>query len=145
MSLISLQADILTEGTHHFMKEISTKPTLLLVDDEAPVRDFIQMLLEGEGYQILTAVNGRDALETYNRFQSEIAMVISDIHMPNMNGEQLFSELKSRNPSLKLIAISGYAFTHKKEGISDENEIAFIAKPFSIDVLLEQVATMLLN
>jgi len=143
MSLISLQADILTEGTYRFMEESVTKPTLLLVDDEVPVREFIQMLLEGEGYQILTADDGKTALDVYDKFQSEIELVISDMNMPHIDGEQLFFELKNRNPALKFIAISGYIQQDKIDQLNLNESVKIITKPFSIDVLLKQVATSL--
>lgn len=143
MSLISLQADILTEGIFCNMEEVALKPTFLVVDDEEQVRDFIQLLLEGEGYQILTAENGQVALEIYEHFQSEIALVISDIHMPKMDGLQLFSEIKARNPSLTVILMSGFQVQNSAEKLGISDTITVIEKPFSIDILLEAVATVL--
>lgn len=143
MSLIALQAEILTKGNKNVYDLATTKQTILLVDDEESVRDFVQMLLEGEGYQVLVAANGVEALEIYDRFSSEIGLVVSDIKMPKMDGVALYKALSARNPEVKFLAISGFMIPEAFNQLTKWGLLDVIRKPFSIEVLIQKVEAIL--
>ncbi len=143
MGLIALQADILTKGKFGVSEKINLNSTILLVDDEKSVRDFLQMLLEGEGYQVLTAGNGEVALDVYSNYQSDIALVISDIKMPKMDGVALYRSLSEHNPKVKFIAVSGCLIPETINQLTTWGLIDVMRKPFSIETLLQKVEAML--
>jgi DNA-binding NtrC family response regulator len=80
---------------------------VLIVDDEESVRTYLQMTLEGEGYEVEVAINGREALALYEQQPADV--VITDIAMPEMTGFDLIVELTRRWAHIKVIAISGLA------------------------------------
>jgi len=80
---------------------------VLLVDDDALVRTLLQTTLEGEGYEVAVAINGREALALYEQKPADV--VITDIAMPEMSGFDLIVELTRRRADVKVIAISGLA------------------------------------
>lgn len=117
---------------------------ILVVEDEETVRQMIRRTLVLNGYQILTASNGLDALAIFEAHQ-EIDLVISDIIMPEMNGRELSERLKRLRPDLKILFMSGYTddvtMHHKIENAAT----GFIQKPFTIEALGQKVRAVLDN
>lgn len=115
---------------------------VLLVEDEAIVRDLARRVLEQHGYQVFQANNGQEALELLD-YQPEIRpdLLISDLVMPELGGPGLVRRLKQRWPDLKVLFISGY--TPGKEHI--EIDIPFLAKPFNSQKLMQLVSQLLLD
>lgn len=85
------------------------RETILLVDDEPEVRSLIQRLLRREGYIVLEAGNGADAMTLSAAFKSRIHLVISDLYMPGVGGMEVVKDLLGRRPDLKALFVSGYA------------------------------------
>jgi CheY-like chemotaxis protein len=82
-------------------------PTVLCVDDDAGIRELYQALLGRNGYQVIAASNGRNALRVFQSKEKVIDAVILDYEMPGMNGLELAAQLKGWQPSLPVIMISG--------------------------------------
>jgi DNA-binding NtrC family response regulator len=82
--------------------------TLLFVEDEPRQLQLMQSFLKGEGFAVLTARDGAEAVEVHRRFKDEIAVVILDLGLAKMNGWQAFQMMKKLNPQLKGILASGY-------------------------------------
>ena len=82
---------------------------ILLVDDEEYVRDLGKRILEHAGYTVITAANGKEALEIYAREQSNIALVVLDLIMPQMEGKKCLEELLKINPHVKVIVSTGHS------------------------------------
>ena len=82
--------------------------TILLADDEEPVRIITKRMLELYGFSVVVAEDGKKALELYQKHSADIVLVLTDIGMPEMDGYELFQELKKLNPGLPIIVISGY-------------------------------------
>ncbi len=143
MSLIALQADMLTKGISNVDEQEIPRRTILLVDDEESVREFVQMLLEGEGYQVLVAGDGEEALALYDQYQNEIELVVSDIKMPKMDGVALYKALSARDRHIRFIAVSGFMIPEALNQLTTWGLIDIIRKPFSIEVLLQKVEAML--
>jgi signal transduction histidine kinase/CheY-like chemotaxis protein len=89
--------------------------TILVAEDDEAVRDLSKSILGGLGYKIITASNGADALEIFRKRKDEIALVITDIVMPEMGGRELCREIKRIDPSARIIALSGYPLGEKIE------------------------------
>ena len=85
------------------------KPTILVVDDEKPIRDLIRLNLENEGYRVLEANDGREALEIALAPDSEVEILITDILMPYMNGKDLATRISSARPQIKVLFVSAYS------------------------------------
>lgn len=105
--------------------------TILLVEDEPDVLEVGRAMLAYLGYQVLTASDGHRALELYEKHQDEIALVISDAVMPEMEGKELFRALKAKNPDVKMVMITGYPMQTERDTaqLLDEGLINWVEKP----------------
>jgi signal transduction histidine kinase len=111
--------------------------TILLVEDEEPVRVFSAHALRNKGYNILEAENAEQAMKIYSSV-SKIDIVVSDVVMPGMNGNELVARLLRKNPELKVLLISGYTEDDLSLDIESDN-IRFLSKPFSLKQLVDSV------
>ncbi len=114
--------------------------TILVAEDEAAVRRLIRTLLHREGYTILEAANGREALEIVGSYPGPIHLVVSDVMMPELTGTALTQALQKAHPQLPVLLISGYTTS---EGIGDVDGAGtrFLGKPFTTGALTEAVRT----
>ena len=115
---------------------------ILLVDDEASLRDLGQEILTRYGYRVLPASSGEAALDIY-RQQEVIDLVILDVSMPGMGGGKCLSELLKVNPGAKVIISSGYSLDGPLKDILSSGASGFVAKPFSISNFLITVRQVL--
>ena len=107
--------------------------TILLVEDEAMVRAVAERALTRQGYQVLTANNGEEALELLEE-GAQIDLLISDVVMPTMDGPTLVRAARQKYPDLKILFMSGYAEEQLRKSI-DIDRISFLPKPFSVQQL----------
>jgi PAS domain S-box-containing protein len=117
--------------------------TLLLVDDEEFVRDLGKRILRRAGYKVITASNGKEALEIYGKARGEIKLVILDLLMPEMGGKECLRELHKIEPELKIVVASGFSSTTSVDESAELGARAFVSKPFRIEELLHQVRRIL--
>ena len=110
--------------------------TILLADDEPAVRSLIEAALSAEGYQVLAARNGYEALNVFDQRGADIDLVITDMCMPYIGGSELIAALQARRASLKCLCISSYA-AHAERGLP------LLQKPFSANELLRSVHAVL--
>ncbi|MDP8202217.1 MAG: response regulator [Candidatus Tenebribacter burtonii] len=119
--------------------------TILLVDDEESIRNFLSEILEEQGYKIIQAINGEEGVRKFKENKEEIHLLISDITMPKMNGLELVSKLRELKSDIKAIFISGNVDNDLiKEHISYPN-IGFLHKPFTYDSIISRVREILDN
>jgi two-component system cell cycle sensor histidine kinase/response regulator CckA len=111
---------------------------VLLVEDEEVVRNFAARALKRQGYKVLEAATGVEALEVMEKNKGKVDLVVSDVVMPEMDGPTLLKELRKRNPELKIIFVSGYPNDAFKASLGEE-EFAFLPKPFSLPQLAAKV------
>ncbi|HEX2189945.1 MAG TPA: response regulator [Longimicrobiaceae bacterium] len=116
-----------------------TKPTILVVDDEPEMRDVCRAALASEGYRVLQASDGVEALELLERHGSEIVLVVSDVVMPRMGGRELLWELSRRRPGLPVLLASGILNDPDASYGLEVAPAAFVAKPFDPRALLDAV------
>ncbi|QJB28224.1 PAS domain-containing hybrid sensor histidine kinase/response regulator [Limnospira fusiformis] len=110
---------------------------ILVVDDEEPIREITKASLESFQYQVLVASNGVEAIKIYRQYLEQIDCVVIDIMMPVMAGKTTIRELKSLNPQIKIVGISGYFSVDIAKDIAELGVDIFLAKPFTTQELLE--------
>jgi two-component system, cell cycle sensor histidine kinase and response regulator CckA len=113
--------------------------TILLVEDEEGLRKLNARGLATRGYTVLEAGNGVEAIEVLEKNGGEVDLVVSDVVMPEMDGPALFKELRTRNPGLKIIFVSGYAEEAFAKNLPPSGEYGFLPKPFTLKQLVAQV------
>jgi signal transduction histidine kinase len=117
--------------------------TILLVEDEEHVRLIAKAMLNKFGLTVLEAVNGKEALELYQRNATDITLVMTDIGMPVMDGYELFSRLKNLNNKLPIIISSGFGDAEVSSRIPIDDIAGLISKPYKFDQLREVLKTVL--
>ena len=91
------------------------------------------------GYTVLEAANGVEAIEVLEEQDGKIDLVVSDVVMPEMDGPTLLKELRTRNPELKVIFVSGYAEDAFEKSLPAGEQFSFVPKPFTLAQLVAQV------
>lgn len=119
--------------------DLTGQGTILLVEDEDPVRAVNARALAARGYTVLEAASGIEALEVMAGAADPVDLVVSDVVMPEMDGPTLLRELRKSHPDLKVIFVSGYAEDAFKKNLPDGEDFAFLPKPFSLKQLIETV------
>jgi CheY-like chemotaxis protein len=117
--------------------------TILLVEDDSAVLEVGRGMLAYFGYRVLLASNGRQALALYRERRNEIGLVLSDMVMPDMSGVELFNTLRSEDPELKMIIMSGYAPGENGAKLMAQGLAGWLQKPMSMKVLAETVSRAL--
>jgi CheY-like chemotaxis protein len=117
--------------------------TILVVEDEAAVRELIVRVLTAHGYQVLEAKDGPEALQVSGQHSDPIDLLLTDVVMPDMNGGELCEQLRNRRPEMRVLYISGYtdnAIAH--HGVLEPGT-NLLPKPFSMEGLLHTVRRVL--
>ncbi|MBK5265666.1 MAG: response regulator, partial [Alphaproteobacteria bacterium] len=117
--------------------------TILLVEDEDMVRSVAERALSRQGYKVLTATDGEEALEVLGRGEA-IDLMISDVVMPNMDGPTMVRQARKSFPDLPVLFMSGYAEEQLRKSIDIDN-VSFLPKPFSVTQLAEAARDALGN
>jgi PAS domain S-box-containing protein len=127
---------------------VSTKPLgggqhILVVDDEEDVRDLVADMLRDAGYQVTLCEDGEEAIRSYSQEWASIHLVLLDMVMPKLGGQDTFRALRQINPAVKALLSSGYSIDSEAQSILDEGVLGFIQKPFRRSELLTKVADVL--
>ena len=117
--------------------------TVLIVDDDASVRDTARLVLAREGYGILTASDGHTAIELMSTedVASKVCALLCDLEMPHVNGKELIDHFRMRFPTISIVVLSGASDEVYLEGIAQEGVCDWLRKPFTREILLEKVRT----
>ncbi len=114
--------------------------TILIADDEEAIRTYIREILEPEGFHLVEAADGLEAMEQLNRLGAGIGLVLADVQMPRMDGLTLGNAMSESHPTIPVLYISGYPLDFDTEHSARPlRPCAFLAKPFSPRLLLERV------
>ncbi len=117
--------------------------TILLVEDNEQMRNLARAILDRQGYEVLTASNGMEALTIPERHEGRIHLLLTDVVMPEMSGRDLSARILSRYPGIKVLYMSGYSENADGEGGMFDESLNFIQKPFSVRALAAKVREVL--
>ncbi len=117
----------------------SSGGTILLVDDDEVLTGVIREILESAGYQVLTAFNGREALEIYEAWRGDISLVMLDMIMPGMGGAETYRELRGMDPKVPVLIVSGYSLPDEIRDLLAQGCKGFLQKPFLIPELFNAI------
>jgi PAS domain S-box-containing protein len=117
--------------------------TILLADDEDGIRETVTRTLRRAGYTILAAANGADALDLAEHHPGLIHLLLSDVAMPGMRGDELAVHLLQRRPATRILFMSGYAGDLMRDHGTLEPGVTVLAKPFTANELLTAIRTMI--
>ncbi|HVO62153.1 MAG TPA: PAS domain S-box protein [Terriglobales bacterium] len=139
---VDQQADDL-EDVRPVEANLQGSETVLVVEDEDGVRSLITLLLTRNGYTVLEASNGEDALELCQRRNAPVHLLITDLVLPRMNGRELAEFMAEHHPGIRTLFMSGYTDDATlKDGVL-ENRATFLQKPFNMETLLHKVREVL--
>ena len=123
--------------------DLTGRATILLVEDETPVRIFAARALRNKGYDVLEADSGENALEVFAEYAGNIDIIISDVVMPGINGPKmittLYEKYAERMKNIKVVFISGYAEDAFVDTYGSERAFNFLPKPFTLKQLASKV------
>jgi two-component system cell cycle sensor histidine kinase/response regulator CckA len=122
---------------------VNQPPTVLLVDDDARVRQWIHEELERLGYNLLEAADGADALVIAELHRGPIDIVVTDVVMPRVDGPGLVKALLALRPDLKVLYISGYPEAFLRQSTSLPSEDNYLQKPFDMSTLIARITELL--
>ena len=117
--------------------------SVLVVEDEDPLRRLVERILAREGYQVTVARHGADALQIAAAMEAPVELLITDIVMPELGGREVAEALRASRPALPVLFISGYDPDPVVLDAGDQTNTAFLAKPFTGSALLAQVRQLL--
>ena len=125
------------------MKRTPSRPlNILIVDDEPSVQRFVERVLSEAGYATTVAGDGPEALEAASRMD-ELDLVVTDVMMPQMTGDELGRRLRAQRPTVKVLYLTGFSDRLFKEKVTLWADEAFLDKPCTVKGLLEAVALLL--
>jgi two-component system cell cycle sensor histidine kinase/response regulator CckA len=119
--------------------DLTGQGTILLVEDEEGLRSLNARGLRSRGYSVIEASNGIEAMEALEHENGAVDLVVSDVVMPEMDGPTLLKTMRGRNPNLRIIFVSGYAEDAFEKSLPENQQFAFLPKPFTLTQLVAAV------
>jgi DNA-binding response OmpR family regulator len=116
------------------------EPIILVADDEVMIRNLVTILLQQQGYIVLSASDGQEGLQLSRKYPGPIDLVITDVEMPRLNGMDLCGYLLKERPGIKVIVMSG---ADMREIVTQNVHLPFLPKPFDGKALLARVRAVL--
>lgn len=117
--------------------------TVLVIDDEPLVQRFLYDILTSDGYTVLEGHHADHALQLCQQHSGLIHLLLTDIHMPDMNGRELATRMRALRPRLRVLYISSDEDSLPAAGLDSKEDSAFLLKPFSLDILRSTVREVL--
>jgi PAS domain S-box-containing protein len=112
---------------------------VLIVDDEKAIRDVLSCALKRAGYDILIACDGQEAVELFEHNHEQINVVLLDMLMPRMNGQECFKRMRRIDPNVSVVVQSGFSFEHGMDAMFEQGIRAFLRKPYKLADVVEAV------
>jgi CheY-like chemotaxis protein len=116
---------------------------IMVVDDESAIREIIKVTLQNNGYKVLTANDGAEAVALFAEHRRRINLIVMDIMMPYMDGPATMRAVQKLDRSSRFVAMSGLMENDKVAEMSDLGNVIFLAKPFTTEQILTTIHTML--
>jgi two-component system cell cycle sensor histidine kinase/response regulator CckA len=117
--------------------------TILLVEDDAFLRDASCEILESAGYRVLKTRNAAEAISAFNEYKSIVRLLLTDVVLPGQNGRDLAHDLRTICPKLRIIFVSGYPENAVTEHGIEQDGMFYLPKPFSLQSLTRKVRQVL--
>jgi CheY-like chemotaxis protein len=114
--------------------------TILFVDDEERQLNIMRRFLESEGYKVLAARDGLEALDIFKRHKEEIAVAVLDLGLPRLGGWPAFQQMREIRPELKVLVASGFVSADVEAEMAQGKLGGVIAKPYQLDDVLEKIS-----
>ena len=141
-SAVAGQPQAATQPASELAGALAGHETLLLAEDEESIRDLMQQALEGHGYRVLAADSAAQALQLLRAHRGQVALLVSDVVMPDTSGPALYAALRAEAPHLKVLFLSGYSSDRLHEyGLPPQ--AALLTKPFHLNELVQKVRQVL--
>jgi two-component system, cell cycle sensor histidine kinase and response regulator CckA len=112
---------------------------ILLVEDEGLLRKPVLALLREEGFEVVPATNGVEALEIYRREPRAIALVVLDVHLPGLDGFQVFRRMKELDADVAVLFVSGNVGESSRHQLLASGAMGYLAKPYRIEALVAKI------
>ncbi len=135
------EADDPAAPTSRSPEDADRPRVVLLIEDEATVREFVQIVLERHGHRVLAAASGAEARALFDRYADDVDLVLTDVILPDRSGPELARALSARRPELPVVYMSGYTDAELERHGVNSADGEFLQKPFSIDSLMTRVAS----
>lgn len=113
--------------------------TILVVEDDSATREGVREVLEALNYNVLVAIDGKEALDLYGKNAERIDLIITDLVMPDVGGMTLYQKLKERQPTVKVVMMTGYPLGEGTRELLDRGSVIWLQKPLSTKTLCETV------
>ncbi|MEM6732704.1 MAG: response regulator, partial [Myxococcota bacterium] len=124
-------------------RNVTRRRVVLLVEDDEMVQESTVKVLERAGYRVYSASSGEQALRLPVVRRGHLDLLVTDIVMPGMSGKELADQLGAAHPTLRVLFVSGYTDEDLSLGATHANGTAFLAKPFTIDLLVRKLDALL--
>ncbi|HTP13718.1 MAG TPA: response regulator [Bacteroidota bacterium] len=119
--------------------------TILVIEDEELLLDLLKEMLEGEGFRVLTAADGPQAVDIYRAEKEKVSLVLSDMGLPSMGGWEVLRQLKTISPTVKVILSSGFMDTKVRQDMLTAGAQDFIQKPYMPEKVIEKIQEVILG
>jgi two-component system, cell cycle sensor histidine kinase and response regulator CckA len=125
------------ESAKQVVYERASGETILLVDDEEPIRETTKIILEDHGYRVITANDGSEAIEAYSRNKATVKVILTDMMMPHLDGLEMVEGLLAIEPNATIIAMTGVPGSNEQKSARQVGITAVLQKPYTEDKLLK--------
>ncbi|HXG00114.1 MAG TPA: response regulator, partial [Bacteroidota bacterium] len=135
------------EAEEHADRDASTQTheqgTILVVEDEEMLLELVRDVLASEGYTVLTARDGLEAVDIYAQAHKDVDLVLADLGLPKIDGWELFQRMRDINPAVRVIFASGYSDNGLREKLVNAGAVDLVQKPYMSDEILNRVRELL--
>lgn len=122
---------------------IGKKELIMLVEDEKMLLELLKSVLEEDGYRVITAVDGEEAVEVFRGKKNEVGLVLSDMGLPKLGGWEMFEKLREINPNVKVILASGFVDLKMRADVIKKGAKDFVQKPYVPATILKRIREVL--
>jgi DNA-binding response OmpR family regulator len=119
------------------------KETLLVVEDEAMLLELLKAIFEEEGYQVVTAKDGQEAVEVFRARRDTFALVLTDMGLPKLGGWEVFQKIREMDPKIKVILASGFVDASVRDDMMSQGAADVLQKPYGPQKILDRIRKVL--
>ena len=123
--------------------EVMAKEMILLVEDEEILSELLKLVFEEDGYRVVTASDGEEAVEIFRQKKNEIGIVLTDMGLPILGGWEMFEKLQGIDPNVKVILASGFVDAEMRNEVMKKGAKDFIQKPYVPAAILKRIRDVL--